>query len=808
MKNDLRFALRMIVSNAWFSAAIVITLALGIGVNTTVFTLVNAVLFKPLALPGGERLVVVSNQNLTEANSRFGMSYPEFAEFRAQNKSFETLEAINQGQAIISETGNPPGRYRLGRISRGMFEMVHTPPVLGRGFTVADDKPGAESVVIIGYRVWQTRYAGARDVVGRVVRLSGQPATIVGVMPDGFKFPQNQEVWTPLVPTEDMQKRSHRVLQAFGVLRPGVSRDQAGLDLALIAKRIAASYPDTNKNIGATVQSFHQAFNGGHIRTIFLLMLGAVGFVLLIACANVANMMLARALSRRREISVRLAMGASRWQLIRQLLIESVLLSVLGGVLGLSLSQTGVKYFDLATLEVRPHWIEFNLDYVVFGYFAAISILSGLLFGLVPALRASRVDLNVELKDGARTAGNVRGGRLAGGLVVFQFALTVVLLSGAGLMIRSFFKAQTLNEFVPAERIYAARVALPDNKGEPYADRGARMRFYDELRRRLAVLPGVTHVATVSSLPETGASDRHIEIEGKPTVDVAHPLRAAMIVQSPGYLSMIGLPVQAGRDFTEQDGETGREAAVVTREFAAKYWPNQQAVRKRFRFVDRDKPEKPGAWISVVGVTGDLVQSPQNRDAPPLVFIPHRQEGWGGMALLVRTGSASPSTLGRPIQAVIQELDRDLPVFDVSTVSEAVEKQRWFLVVFGTLFFSFACIGLLIASVGIYAVVAQAAARRTREIGIRMALGSTANGILGIMLLRGVKQLGAGLVLGLVGAYAATGMMKDILIRVSPQDPLVFVAVTALLVTVGLFACWLPARRAAALHPVQALREE
>jgi predicted permease len=447
MKNDVRFALRMILSNAWFSAAIVITLALGIGVNTTVFTLVNAVLFKPVALPGGERLVVVGNQNLTETNSRFGMSYPDFIDFRAQNNSFEGFEAIMQGQAIFSETGNPPGRHRMGRISRGMFEIVHTPPVLGRGFTVADDKPGAENVAIIGYRVWQNRYGSSRDVVGRVVRLNGQPTTIVGVMPEGFKFPSGQEIWVPLVPTEVLHKRGDRPLQVIGVLRPGVSHEQAGADLALIAKRLAGSYPDSNKNIGATVQTFHRAFNGGPIRTIFLLMLGAVGFVLLIACANVANMMLSRALARRREISVRMAMGASRWQLIRQLLIESVLLSVLGGVLGLGLALSGVHYFDLATLEVRPYWIEFNMNYVVFGYFAAISILSGLLFGLVPALRASRVDLNVELKDGARTAGNVRGGRLAGGLVVFQFALTVVLLSGAGLMMRSFFKAQTLNEF-------------------------------------------------------------------------------------------------------------------------------------------------------------------------------------------------------------------------------------------------------------------------------------------------------------------------------------------------------------------------
>lgn len=807
MKNDLRFALRMIVSHAWFSAAIVVTLALGIGVNTTVFTLVNAVLVKPVALPGGERLVVISNQNLTEANSRSGVSYPDFLEFRTQSKSFEGLEAMSQGQAIVSETGIPPARFRLGRITWGLFEMVHTPPVLGRGFTAADDKAGAEKVAIISYRVWQNRYAKARDVAGRVVRLNGQPTTVVGVMPEGFQFPSGQEIWTPLVPNEELQKRSNRSLQLFGIVRPGMSAAQAGADLAVIAKRLAASFAETNRDLGVSVQTFHEAFNGGNIRTVFLLMLGAVGFVLLIACANVANMMLSRALGRRREISVRAAMGASRWQLIRQLLIESVVLSVLGGLLGLALTLTGVHYFDLATLEVRPYWIAFGMDYMVFGYFAAISVLSGLAFGLVPALQASRVDLSAELKEGARTAGNLRGSWLAGALVVLQFALTVVLLSGAGLMVRSFFAAQTVNEFVPAAQIFTARIGLPEGKGERYAERGDRLRFYDELLRRLTALPGVTNVAVTSSLPGSGSGNRRIEIEGRPTAEVSKAPLAAMVAQSPGYLAAIGLGLEAGRGFEVADGNPGREAAVATREFAARHWPNQSAVGKRFRsFEDGDKP---GPWIQIVGVSADLLQSPQNADAHPLVFIPHRQEGWGGMALLVRTRAAvAPSTLARPVQSLVQELDQDLPVYEVSSLPETLGRQRWGLVVFGALFFSFACIGLLIASVGIYAVVAQAATRRTREIGIRMALGATANSILGIILLRGVKQLGAGLILGLAGALAATRLMKDVLIRVSPQDPVVFVAVASLLISIGLFACWLPARRAAALHPVQALREE
>ena len=805
MKNDIRFAFRMIASHAWFSTAIVVTLALGIGINTTVFTLVNAVLFKPVALPGGDRLMVVNSQKLTEANSRFGVSYADFLEFKANNRSFEGLEATSRNQAIISETSNPPGRFSMARISWALFDMVRTPPVLGRGFTSSDDKPGAAAAAIIGYRVWETRYGKAPGVIGRVVRLNGQPVTIVGVMPEGFKFPSGQDIWTPLVPTENLQKRSNRPLQLFGVLRPGVTQVQAGADLALIAKRLAGAFADTNKDTGATVMTFHEAFNGGNIRTMFLLMMGAVGFVLLIACANVANMMLSRALARKREISVRAAMGASRWQIVRQLLIESVMLSVLGGVLGLGLSLTGVHYFDLATVEPRPYWIQFKMDWVVFGYFAAISVLSGLLFGLVPALRASRVDLNIELKEGTRTAGNVRGGWLSGALVVLQFSLTVVLLSGAGLMVRSFFGAQSINDFVPAEQVFTARVSLPGGKGEPYADRAARIRFFDRLRPRLAGLPGVTHSAVSSNLPGLGSDDRRIEIEGKPTDTAAKALRAEVVIHSPGFQELTGLAIQGGRGFNEQDGDPGREAAIATRTFAARHWPNQSAVGKRFRFVD---DEKPGLWIAVVGVTGDILQRAQNpQDVHPLVFIPHRQEGWGTMNLLLRTRSNAAS-LSRPLQSLVQQIDQDLPLFDVSTLPEALGKQRWMIAVFGALFFSFACIGLLIASVGIYAVVAQATTRRTREIGIRMALGATAQNILGIMLARGAWQLGLGLVIGLAGALAATRLMKGLLIGVSPQDPVVFVGVSALLIAIGLFACWLPARRAAALHPVQALREE
>ena len=807
MLNDLRFALRMIGSHRWFSLAVIVTLALGIGINTTVFTLVNAVLFKPVPIPGGERIVTVSLQNIVhpDKQSRSRVCWPDYLEYQAQNRTFEGLEAVSRSQGVISEPGNPPERFGMARVTPGLFTLIRTPPVLGRGFTPADGRPGAEAVVLLGHGVWQNRYAGARDVIGRAVRINGAPATIIGVMPEGFKFPNNEDFWMPLAPDAELEKRTNRALELYGLLNPGVTVAQANGDLAVIAGRLATEHADTNKDLGASVRTFHDTFNGDEIRAVFLMMLGAVGFVLLIACANVANMMLSRAVARAREIAVRAAMGASRWQLVRQLLVESVLLSALGGLLGLGLTAFGVHAFDLATRDVgKPYWVLFEMDWRAFGYFALISVLSGIAFGLVPALRASRVDLNTVLKDGTPGGGRSRGG-LTATLVVFQFALTVVLLAGAGMMIRSFFAVQSLNPFVPVEHIFTARIQLPEQKGEHYAEPAMRLQFHENLQLRLRGLPGVTQVATASNPPGLGANTRDIEIDGRPNPDPKQPPRASFIVCTPTYLTMIGLPILQGRGFEETDGGTGKEAAVVTRAFAARHWPDQPAVGRRFRFVENDKP---GAWMTVIGICADVVQETRDKDAPSLIYISYRQEAWGWMTLLVRT-SSDPAALAGPVRAAVQNLDQDLPLFDVRTLSMALEHDRWFLTVFGTLFSVFALSGLLMAAVGIYAVVAQATARRTREIGIRMALGSTAAGIVRLVLARGLGQLLVGLVVGLAGAVGAThALAKTGLVasQVSPDDPFVFAGITLLLVAIGVCACLLPARKAARINPTEALR--
>ena len=800
MAHDLRFALRMILSHRWFSAAVVATLALGIGLNTMIFTLIYAVLYKPVPVPGGERLVAIRNRNLVQTDDVNRVSYPDFRDYRAQASSFESLEAASDEDGILSERGNPPQSYQLERASAGLFDGLHIRPILGRSFLPSDDKPGAEPVLLIGYGIWQDRYNSSLSIIGHQVRVNEKPATIIGVMPKGFKFPTNVEMWMPLVPTPELEKRTNRPLQLFAFLKPGVSIEQARVDLSEIARRLAVQYPDSNKDIGIIVETFHEHYNGGNIRMIFLLMLAAVGFVLLIACANVANMMLSRAIGRQREMSIRTALGASRWRVVRQLLIESVLLSTIGGVLGLALALLGVHWFDLSTQNVgKPYWIQFTMDYAVFGYFAVLCILSGLLFGTAPALRSSRVDVNEVMKEGARSAGKHRGGRLSSLLVVFQFALTLVLLTGAGIFVHSLLHVLSANQSVPSDQIMTARIDLPE---ERYKETDAKQRFFDQLLPRIKAIPGVTHVALGSNLPGLGAATSDIEIEHAPVETAGHRPSVAYVVPSPGYFETINLPILLGRDFNEIDGTANHKVAIVTRTCAEHFWPNQSAIGKRFRFYD-DK-NKPGDWITVVGVTANIVQEMEESQPKPLLYVPFRQMGWNGMALIVRS-SSNPTTA---VRAALQNIEPDLPLRDVYMLPQAIDHQLWYLHLFSKLFSGFAFIGLVMASVGIYAVIAQATSSRTQEIGVRMALGANARNIVALIMQRGLWQIALGLALGFAAAFPAARVIASLPIGASPFDAIVFIVIAVILASVGLFACWLPARKAAALDPVKAIRYE
>lgn len=794
----------MIRKNPWFCLAIVVTLALGMGVNTTVFSLVNAVLHKPLPFPGGERLVLAWAAHQPAGRNTVGVSYADARDFRQAAGSFERLEAFSRRSFTLGESGNPPERYRGGMVTAGIFEMLRTQPVAGRGFQPSDEKPGAPPVVLLGHGVWKDRYGGDPNIAGRVVRVNEKPATIIGVMPEGFAFPDNEQLWSVVVPEAADEDRSRRAYYMIGLLKPGVTPAQAEADLNVIARRLEKQFPNTHKDHGATVLTFHQAMNGGPIRTIFLLMLGAVGFVLLIACANVANMLLSRAVERTREVSIRTAMGAGRWRIVRQLLVESVLLSAIGGLAGLLLARFGIAAFGSAVENVgKPYWIDFSMDYVVFAYFAALTVLAGIVFGIAPALSASRVDLNETLKEGSRSVAGARGGYLSGALVVFQFTLAVVLLSGAGLMMRSFLAAQDEFAGMNGQQVLKTVVSLPNAR---YPDPAGRQQFFERLMPRLASIPGVRDVAFVSNTPGGGGAGWRFELEGKPIDDARSRPAVSGVVAAPGYLRLLGLSLLQGRDFNDTDGLAGKEAVIVSQNFVSRHFPNQDPIGKRMRIYNSENAPRP--WMTIVGVMPEMRQTqPSERMQDPVVLVPYRFESYGGMVLLLRTGG-SPAALAPAVRNEVAQIDRDLALYETSSLAEHFARQRWYLRVFGTVFLIFAVIAMGMAAVGIYAVMAHATSRRTREIGVRMALGADVRSILRLVLGRGLIQLALGMVLGIVAALAVCRLMSGLLFGVSAADPLTFVTVALALGAAGLAATWFPARRAARLDPVRALRYE
>ncbi len=796
---DIRLAFRLIRTQRWFAAAVIATLALGIGINTTAFTLVNAVLFKAVPFPDGERLVVVGSQRVTNQQGPSNVSWLDFLDLRAQTTVFETLEAASTTQVTISEPAMPAELVRLARTTAGFFGMLRTSPILGRVFSASDETSGAPPVAILGYQVWRTRYNGSPDVIGRQIRVNEQPTTVIGVMPQGFRMPNREDVWIPLAPVVNREARDSRGLLVFGLLKPGLTIEHATTDLETVAKRLADAYPDLNRDVTARAQTFHERFNGGEVRIVFLLMLGAVGLVLLVACANVANMMLGRALTRSREMSVRFALGASRGRLVRQLFVESVLLALIGGLLGLLMAKAGVQAFDLAVANAgKPSWVQFTLDYSVLGYCLALCVVSAVVSGLVPAIRSSRVDLTSALKEGGRS-GTGRGGWLAGTLVVAQFTLALVLVAGATLMVRSLLASQVVNGDMPRQEVMTARVALPRERFNVHGD---RVRFFDDALGRLERLPGVSVAALMSQVPGLGENSRPIEIEGQEIQPGAERPAVRVPAISPAYFRMFDIGLVQGRAFDDRDGPAGHEAVIVTREFARRFWGGQDALGKRVRF---NNGKEQGPWLAVVGVSMDVVQGQQESRPEAVMFIPYRQAEAPGSLLLAVRSPGDAARFSSAIRSVVQAIDLDLALFDVRTFYAAVQDSRLFFRVFAVVFSIFGGVALLMAAVGLYAVMAQATARRTREIGIRMALGATPARILRTVMRRGILQLAIGLALGLAGAYAATGTMRTLLFGIVPTDPISFLTASTTLVAAGLLACWLPAWRAARVPPIRAL---
>ncbi len=811
MLRDLTYAYRCIVKDRWYSAVAVIVLALGIGLNATVFTLVNAVLIRGLPYHDAGRLYLLDSERRNGDHD--GTSFADLDDWRGQATSFAALAAWNDGRVNVSDDRSPPQSASRASLTANAFALLAVTPILGRDFTPADQRSGAEPVVIIGRKMWKSRYAEDAAILGKTLRVDGKPATIIGVMADGMAFPTNTELWMPLVPAAGQQARSERFLQTFGRLGPGVSRARAQTEMNGIAARLASAFPDTNKEFtGIRLQTFNERFNGDRIRVVFLSMMGAVGFVLVIACANVANLQLTRSVRRTREVAVRIALGATRWRVVRQLLVESVLLGALGGVLGLALAAIGVRLFDAAVADIgKPYWIKFTMDYTVFAFLAAVCVLTGVLFGLAPALQVTRTNVNEVLKEGGRgNAGSRRGRGLTTTMVVVELALTLVLLVGAGLMVRSFLNLYTLDLGMDTKNLVMMRMVLPVPK---YATPELRQAFYERLMQRITAMPGVESAALTTSVPPFGAWFRGIDVEGRaPRKPDERAPEAAVVTITPSFFATAGVQVRRGRAFTASDGMPGSETAIINESFAAKLLPGENPIGRRLRLTP-DPPRAgqpasaPPTWRTIVGVSPDIRHAnPQSGEVPPVLYVPHRQESPANTAMLIRS-HLDPGSVMNGARREIAVIDPDQPVFTAQTLEQLLTQMSWPYRVFGSLFAIFAVIALVMSAVGLYAVMAYSVTHRTQEIGVRMALGAGARQVSWLILRRGLTQTLAGLALGLGGAFALSRVMGALLVQVTPTDPLTFVSITVILAVVAVSACAIPARRASVVDPLVALRD-
>jgi putative ABC transport system permease protein len=799
---DVSYAARALRKNPGFSAVAVVTLALGIGVNATVFTVTKAALFTGFPM-------VEKNDRVLYLSSGRGccLSYPDFEDWRAQAKSFEGMAIVHGSGRILSDKSGFTESYDVTEVSADTFRLIGQRPVLGRDFNRSDDTPGAPPVVILSYAFWDRRFGKNPSVVGQTIRMNGAPATVIGIMPRGFSFPQKQDLWVPLVPTPEIRKRAARGNWfAFGRLAAGATLESARAEMDIIGRRLGAAYPATNqgRNLLPFVQTFNEFFFFGNENEVYWSMWGAVGFVLLIACANLANLMLARALGRSREISLRIALGAGRWRIVRQLLIESLLLSGLGATAGWWIAKWGVHAYELADRGPgRTSWriLDYSMDYRVLAYVIAISIGTALLFGLAPALRLSKLDVNTGLKDGGHgTTGGGRGKHLSGILVTAEIALAVMLLAGAGVMIRSFLKIYNADLGVKTAEILTLAIDLPQAR---YPGPEAQISFYDRLIARLEAIPGVESAAISRALPTDRVSRFPYELAGALPADEQHrPVISALAVGD-GYFRTVGATVLAGREFNHFDVATGVPAAIVNERFASQYWPGENPLGKRVRIFEE---KTPGAWLTVVGVASNIVQNGVLRQEP-LLYLPYRQRPSGNMDVLAQT-RVPPATLITAFRREVRALDSELPIFGPLTLDERLQINYWSNGLYGVLFLILASVALLLASVGLYAVIAHSVTGRTQEMGIRMAIGATSRDVRRLVVTQGMRPVGIGLVLGLAASLAVNRALKSLLVQVSPADPAALAIASAILILAALLGCLIPARRAMRVDPVIALRHD
>lgn len=803
---DVRYGLRMLAKQPGFTLVAVLTLALGIGANTAIFSVVNAVLLEALPYGNADRLVMVWEKSQRRAQNVINLG--NFFDWKAQSNSFADMAAFADFRTNLTGSGEPielPAQV----CTDNLFNVLGVQPILGRTFTPADGKEGATNVVVLSYGLWQRRFGGDPQVVGRKLILNNNENTVIGVLPPDFKWhiignsitSQPAELWAPWAISEQMKLRRGRFASAVARLKPGVSLTQARADMDTLQVRLIEQYKDFNTGWGVNVVPLREQF-AGELRPALRVLMGAVGFVLLIACANVANLLLARAAARQKEIAVRAALGAGRGRIVRQLLTESVMLAVLGGAAGLLLAWWGTELLVSLSPPELGALQGLKISAPVLGFTFAVALLTGVLFGLVPALEASNLKLSETLKEAGRSlGGSTRSQRLRSALVVAEVALALVLLVGAGLLMRSFMRLQAAGTGFNSENMLTMRVALP---GRKYNDNPKRINFFTQAVTQMQTLPGVESAGVINYLPFAGpGAGTGFEIEGKPPSLPGQGLVTGVCVSDQNFFQAMQIPLKRGRMFTEQEVKEPRHVVVVNEALAKKYFPNEDALGQRvtIAMMNENVPNE------IIGIVADVKHAQLDKEAEPMSYWPIAELPYTSMTFVLRTKGEPLNTVAAA-RNVIQTLDPQQPVADVRTLEsllgKSIARQR-----FNTLLLAvFAAVALLLSAIGIYGVMAYAVTQRTHELGIRAALGASATDIQRLVLGQGMRLAVAGVALGLVAALILTRLVKTLLFNLSATDPLTFAGVAVLLTAVALLACFLPARRAAKVDPLVALRYE
>lgn len=797
---DTRLALRMLRKSPGFSIAAVLTLALGISLTTTIFSIAHGVM-RDLPFEAPEQIVALDTNNLSQGVDSRGIAREEYLTWKDQLRSFAGLAAFGTGTINLSGTARPE-RFEGGFVTANTFPLLRVRPVLGRTFLPEEDVPGAPNAVLLGYTVWKNRYGRDPHIAGKVIRVNDEPATVVGVMPEGFQFPIRQDVWVPLkLQPLGAPQTEDRLLFAFGRLRPGTSIEQASGEAAVLAGSYAAQHAETNEGVSAVVKPYTHLFVDEEDRTIQYAALALVSLVLLIACINVANLLVARSLSRSKEVAVRAALGASKGRVMRQLLIESLVLSLLGAAFGVGLTFLGVRLFNiLVTDPNRPFWINVKVDQEVILFAIAAGLVSSVVAGLIPAYQASRADLSSVLKDEARGSSSFRLGRLSKGLVVFELALSYGLLIAAGLTVSTVVRLARTDLGFQAKNIFTARIGLAEAS---YPTPQSQTALFEELLRRLETVPGVTSAAVTTNLPTSGSEVWPYAVEGRAYATANDYPQLRSLVVSPKFFETFGIPLLQGEQFKSQGAAAQAPVAVVSRSFAQRVWSGESPIGKRIQIREDDSGNP---WLTVIGMVPDVQLDGVRSEDPAAVYLPMAQNARRFMSVAVRT-TGNPTAVASALRTQLAVLDRDLPIYFEKTMEQVVAQNKFLLNVVGSVFTIFGALALVLAMVGLYGITSFSVSRRIPELGVRQALGAQGRDILRLILRQAFNQLLVGLTIGLLVAFGMARLVSSVF-GVTPWDPLTFALTAALLVLVGLTASLIPAGRASRVHPTVALQSQ